>query len=226
MHTILGWWQETKYLTIVTLILNFSGMGLWWLTSWCIVCMFAYISCSKLILHCSYTCTLTMSCIYMPLAFWISLYHWTCYPSCITQCMVSCFMITIIVKNYIGEGSFQAIDGDVYSDCQWYGVLSSGKVHTQRSGCKELHVSIAKHCSLFSIIIFRGATYTVLIDSLPSLGLIHTSSSKLPTLVYQRMCLWKITSDKGVQMRQLNCLWSGWLQRVSVMVTSQRKAMW
>ena len=46
---------------------------------------------------------------------------------------------------HVGEGGSQAVDGDVLPDCQWYDILGSGEVHTQRSGCSELHVSSAEN---------------------------------------------------------------------------------
>ena len=55
----------------------------------------------------------------------------------------------------------QTADCDVLTDCQWYGVLGPGEVHTQRSGCSELHVSIysVEHdstlvCILYSLPVF------------------------------------------------------------------------
>ena len=68
---------------------------------------------------------------------------------------------TFVVTN-TGERGLQTVDCDVFPDCQWYGVPGPGEVHTQRSGCSELHVSSVEHdstlacmsCILYSLPVF------------------------------------------------------------------------
>ena len=40
----------------------------------------------------------------------------------------------------------QASDGDVLTNSQWNGISGNGEIHTQGSGCQELHVSYIMAC--------------------------------------------------------------------------------